>query len=123
MNSMWIAVRERTQEVGTLRAIGMGRERVLLMFMTEAVLLGLAATTVGALVGAVLAVAIDHAHLRVPVDALQKFLMSDTLHVSVRPAQLLEAIGVFTFITALSALWPALRAARMQPVTAIQRVG
>ena len=29
MNTMWIAIRERTREIGTLRAIGMQRARVL----------------------------------------------------------------------------------------------
>jgi len=39
MNTMWIAVRERTNEIGTLRAIGMSRGRVLGMFLLETVLL------------------------------------------------------------------------------------
>ncbi|MEL6188803.1 MAG: FtsX-like permease family protein, partial [Myxococcota bacterium] len=40
MNSMWMSVRERTPEIGTLRAIGMGRGQVLLMFVLEALILG-----------------------------------------------------------------------------------
>ncbi|CAN0588433.1 unnamed protein product, partial [Laminaria digitata] len=47
MNSMWMSVRERTGEVGTLRAIGMSRGRVLTMFMLEAFILGLFATSIG----------------------------------------------------------------------------
>ncbi|MEO0815237.1 MAG: FtsX-like permease family protein, partial [Myxococcota bacterium] len=39
MNTMWISVRERTNEVGTLRAIGMGRLQVLMMFVFEAAIL------------------------------------------------------------------------------------
>lgn len=121
MNSMWISVRERTGEVGTLRAIGMSKRRVLGMFMIEAVLLGLAATGLGALIGALLATVVDHAGLHVP-DAVQMLLMSDTLHLSVQPGQIILAIVLFTAITALAALFPALRAARLQPVTAIQTV-
>ncbi|MBI5544833.1 MAG: ABC transporter permease, partial [Deltaproteobacteria bacterium] len=49
MSTMWIAIRERTREIGTVRAIGMHRRRVLLMFLTEAFLLGLLSTTAGAL--------------------------------------------------------------------------
>ncbi|MFN7132956.1 MAG: ABC transporter permease, partial [Myxococcales bacterium] len=52
MNTMWIAIRERTREIGTLRAIGMHRGRVLRMFLCEAGLLGLLGTSVGALAGA-----------------------------------------------------------------------
>ena len=122
MNTMWIAVRERTGEVGTLRAVGMQRPTVLVMFVLEAFLLGLFATSVGAGVGAAAAVALDAARLPIPVEAVQVFLMSDTLRLSVQPMQLISAIVVFTFITVLSALWPAIKAARMQPVTAIQHI-
>src|SRR5262249_60616285 len=51
MNTLWIAIRERTREIGTLRAIGMQRTRVLWMFVTEAFVLGLSATVSGAVLG------------------------------------------------------------------------
>jgi ABC-type lipoprotein release transport system permease subunit len=92
------------------------------MFVLEALLLGLFATTSGALIGAVAAVAIDAARLPLPIEAVRVFLMSDTLRLSVEPAHIVQAIVVFTSITVVSALWPATRAARMQPVTAIQHV-
>lgn len=123
MNSMWISVRERTTEVGTLRAIGMSRGRVLLMFMLEAIMLGAASTASGALLGAAIASALDAAEIEVPIQAVQAILMSETLQMSVRPIQLLGTVFVFTLIAAGSALWPALKASRMQPVTAIQHVG
>lgn len=122
MNTMWIAVRERTREVGTLRAIGMGRPRVMLMFLLEALVLGVVATTAGALLGAFVASAIDAADVRVPSDAMVMILMSDTLHLVATPAQVIGSVVAFTTITALSALWPAARAARITPVTAIQSV-
>ena len=54
--------------------------------------------------------------------ALRMIMMSDIIHLSVGPDQLLAAVCVFTMITALSALFPAWRASRLQPVTAIQTV-
>ncbi|MBI2373135.1 MAG: ABC transporter permease [Deltaproteobacteria bacterium] len=123
MNNMWIAVRERTQEIGTLRAIGMHRSRTLLMFLTEALLLGLFATTVGALSGAVIASLLDAAHLHIPVDAVQAILMSDTLHLVVVAPQVIGSIFFFTVITGISAIWPAMRAANLEPITAIHQVG
>lgn len=122
MNSMYISVRERTREIGTVRAIGMGRGAVLGMFMAEASMLGLFATSAGALFGALVAVLIDAAHIRVPVEAVQMVLMSDTIHLVVKPGQLIGAVVGFTIVTALAALYPALRAARLQPVTAMQSV-
>lgn len=120
MNAMWMSVRRRTVEIGTSRAIGMTRFEVLRLFLVEAVLLGLIATTLGALAGAGLAAAIDAAQLPVPDEAMSAILMSDTLSLSVSAGQILEAIVFFTLITGLSALSPAYRASRLEPVTAIQ---
>jgi putative ABC transport system permease protein len=122
MNSMWMAVRERTGEVGTLRAIGMSRGRVLAMFLLEAMLLGLGATAIGGAVGAALAAGLDAALIEIPVPAVQAILMSDVLHLVVEGGDVLLAVAVFTGLAAVAALFPALKASRMQPVTAIQHV-
>ena len=121
MNSMWIAVRERTQEIGTLRAIGMHRSQIRTMFLIEAAILGFLATTLGSLLGAALALGLDAAGLKVSVDALKTILMSDTLHLTVNFSHIFGATLAFTFFTVVAAYFPARRAARMQPVTAIQR--
>jgi len=122
MNTMFMSVRERTGEVGTLRAIGMGRGRVLGMFLAEASILGLFASTAGALVGGGLALAIDAARISVPSDAARMVLLSDVIHLSTSGAHVAAAVIAFTVVTALSALYPAWRAAKLRPVTAIQHV-
>ncbi len=122
-NTTWIAVRERTQEIGTLRAIGMGRGQVLLMFLLEAAILGFVATGVGALAGAGLAGLLNVVEIPINSQAMRAVLMSDELRMAIQPGLMLRAVAIFTFFTTFAALWPALRAARMQPVTAIHRVG
>jgi len=119
MNAMWNAVRERTREVGTLRAIGMYRTQVLQMFLLEAVVLGLFSTSMGALVGALLSLVLNAANIRLPMDAMKAILLSDTLYLSVSPASLISAVLALTAFTTLSALWPAIRAASLQPVVAL----
>ena len=42
LNTLAIAIRERTREIGTLRAIGMQRRKVLWLFVLETALLGVA---------------------------------------------------------------------------------
>jgi putative ABC transport system permease protein len=123
MNAMWIAVRERRGEIGTVRAIGLGRGGVLGLFLTEAALLGLFATLVGGTAGALIAQAIDQAHVKVTVDAVKVLLMSDTLHLSPKWVHVVQASLAFTLVACLATLWPAARAARMQPVKAIQSQG
>ncbi|PKN58989.1 MAG: ABC transporter permease [Deltaproteobacteria bacterium HGW-Deltaproteobacteria-14] len=120
MNAMLMSVRKRTAEIGTARAIGMTRSGVLLMFVTEALLLGFFATVLGAALGAGLAAGLDAAQVPLTNTFLSSILLSDTLHVSVTTEQLLEAVVLFTLITGLSAISPAIRAARLQPVNAIQ---
>src|SRR4029434_4119994 len=93
MNTMWNSVRDRTAEIGTMRAIGMRRRRVVMLILTEAILLGLGATTAGALVGAALAFGIDAAQIKVPIEAVQAILLSDKLHLAVEPSPLSHAIA------------------------------
>ncbi len=120
MNTMYIAVRERTREIGTLRAIGMGRGAILRLFLTEALALGLAATAAGSIAGSLIATAIDASNVRVGVDALRMILLSDTVHFAPHIGAVITAVVAFTLLTGLSALLPALQASRIAPVTAMQ---
>ncbi len=122
MNTMVISVRERTREIGTLRAVGMPRVKVLWMILIEALVLGAVASSVGALAGAALCLGIDAAAVEVPSDAVRVILLSDTLHLVVVPRQIATAIVVFTAITGLASLVPAFRASRLQPITAMQSI-
>jgi len=122
MNTMWIAIRERTREIGTLRAIGMQRGSVRWMFMLESLLLGLFGTITGAIVGGLIAAAVNAAHIAVPLP-VQLFLMSDHLQLAVHGRLLVFAVVVITAVTALAALYPSQRAARLRPVTAMQHFG
>jgi putative ABC transport system permease protein len=119
MNTMYIAVRERTREIGTLRAIGMSRGGVLRLVLIEALTLGFVATAAGALTGLVVAGAIDSARFRLDVEALRAILLADTLHLSAQLSDVVLAVVSFTLLTGLSALLPALRASRIAPVTAM----
>jgi putative ABC transport system permease protein len=122
MNTMWIAIRERTREIGTLRAIGMQRSAVLWMFLLESIMLGLAGTIAGAVLGAAVAAGLNAAQIHVG-SGMQFILMSDHLHLAVHGARLAGSIALITVITGLAALYPSLRAARLRPVVAMQHFG
>lgn len=123
INTMLISVRERTREIGSLRAIGMHRRQILLMFLFEALILGVVATTFGACLGAALASAIDAAQIKIPSDAVKAILLSDTLNLNITLPQILKTILLFTLFSISASLVPASRAARMEPVKAIHHVG
>ncbi|MBI3180739.1 MAG: ABC transporter permease [Myxococcales bacterium] len=122
MNVMWISIRERTREIGTLRAIGMQRRTVLAMFVGEGALLGLAGTGFGAALGLLAAAAIDAARIPVPLG-VQFFLMTDHLTVSPTPFWVAFAVCFITGAITLVSLFPSFLAARMKPITAIHHVG
>jgi putative ABC transport system permease protein len=122
MNTMWIAIRERTREIGTLRAIGMQRTGVLWMFLLESLMLGFFGTLVGAVMGFAVATGLNALQIHVPIS-VQFFLMSDTLHLSVHLKSIVVSMIGITLITGFAALYPALRAARLKPVTAMQHFG
>jgi putative ABC transport system permease protein len=121
-NTMTIAVRERTREIGTLRAIGMSRGRVLLLFFIEAALLGFLASAAGAVVGGGVSAAVDAAAIRVDFEAMRVVLLSDTLHLVPGLFDIVVAVSTLTLVSAAAAFLPSLRAARVSPVTAMQSV-
>ena len=102
MNAVWTSVRERTREVGTLRAIGLTRSRVLALFLLEAALLGLLASGAGALLGLGLVSALDALAIRIPSEAAQAVLLSDTLALRTSPGALASAVAVLMILRVTS---------------------
>jgi ABC-type lipoprotein release transport system permease subunit len=122
MNSMWIAIRERTREIGTLRAIGMHRRRVLAMFMIEAFSLGALGTAVGAILGIIFIAILNSAHLTVPPGA-RMFLMSSNLHFLADFVQIFKGMAIITGCMTIISMFPSIHAARLKPVTAMSHIG
>jgi putative ABC transport system permease protein len=122
MNTMWIAIRERTREIGTLRAIGMQRGSVVRMFLWESFLLGLLGAILGAVLGQIVSSLLNSAQIHVPLS-VQLFLMSDTLTLKVLPSALVGAVLLISIVTGAAAVYPALRASRLKPADAMSHFG
>jgi putative ABC transport system permease protein len=121
-NTMAIAIRERTREIGTLRAIGMQRRKVLWLFVLETALLGLGGATAGALLGAAVAIGLNALGIGV-AESMQFFLMQEKLHFQLVTSSIAGDVVLFALAVVLAALYPALRAARLRPVTAMHHIG
>lgn len=119
MNAMWQAVRERTREIGAMRAIGLQRGQALWLFLLEATVLGFASTSLGALLAVAFALGIDALHVPVTAPALRAILLADTLHLSPTPQSVISSIVALTLFTAAAAVLPALRAAGLRVVDAL----
>ncbi|HTP25894.1 MAG TPA: FtsX-like permease family protein [Anaeromyxobacteraceae bacterium] len=122
VNTLAIAIRERTSEIGTLRAIGMQRRKVLWLFLLEALLLGLVGTAAGTLLGVVLSVGVNAAHVSVP-ESVQMFLLQRQLTMAIAGRSLLGEALFILAVTSLAAVLPSLRAARLRPVTSMHHIG
>lgn len=118
---MWMAIRERTQEIGTLRAIGMQRRSVWWMFLIEGTALGLVSTVAGVALGLAISYSLNAATVPLPLT-LQFVLLSEKLLI-VPTAQWIIATTVFiTSAVTVFAFVPSIIAARLRPVTAMAHV-
>jgi ABC-type lipoprotein release transport system permease subunit len=122
LNTLAIAIRERTREIGTLRAIGMQRGKVRWLILLETALLALAGTAAGALVAVGVALGLNAAANALP-EAVQVFLAQERLTFLLLPRSILQDVLFLAAVTVAASWFPARRAARLRPVTAMHHVG
>lgn len=122
MNTVWISVRERTNEIGCLRAIGMDSRGVLVLFMVEAMLLGLIGASIGGLVGALVVNIVSALELPIHNEAMRIILFANQVNVHITPFEIARAIVIFSAVTSLAALLPSIKAAHIQPLQAINHI-
>jgi putative ABC transport system permease protein len=107
LNTMLMAVFERTREIGVLRALGWRRRAVLKMIMKEALLLGL----LGGLTGILVAMGLVYSLRAIP-------LLGAYLTPTWEWPTFARALGIATALGLLGGLYPALRATRSSTATA-----
>lgn len=113
-----VAVRERTREIGTLRAMGMQRRGVVALFMLEGLLLGLVGSVTGAVLTSVLCLLVRDS-LPLP-DALSTLFFSGTLPLAPGVGPAVLAVVLVTAGAGLATLLPAYRAASLSPRSAME---
>jgi putative ABC transport system permease protein len=109
MNTMIMSVFERTREIGTLRALGWRRRRVLAMVLKESLALSL----IGVVIGIVLAWLAGLAMQRIP-------MWGGWLAVIISPGLLAQTLAIAILLGAVGGLYPAWRAANLSPVEALR---
>lgn len=118
-NSMWMAVRERTKEIGTMRAIGVQKRQIAFLFLFEAFSLGALAAALGGLIGAVIVLLVNALHIPIKDPAARAFLMANDLKLSFEPAQIFITVLLFGIIAAVASFNPAIKAAKLDPAKSL----
>jgi putative ABC transport system permease protein len=109
VNTMAMAVAERTREIGIKRAIGAGRIRVVREVVAESAVVGLIGGLVGLAVGAAIVVAGN-----------ELGRSTNTILFDLTSGTVLQAVLFATVLGGLAGLVPAVSAARLDPVAALR---
>jgi putative ABC transport system permease protein len=117
-NMLIMNVMERTGEIGTLLAIGFKRKRILQIFATEGLLLGLAGGTAGIAIGYGLAEIISA--IGIPMPPPPGMEQGYTGEIRITGTLLLNAFLIAFVTTLLAGLYPAWKASRQQIVDALR---
>jgi putative ABC transport system permease protein len=102
--TMYTTVTERTRQIGVLKSLGMSNMSIALNIIQEAVLIGVG----GVLFGVAATFALKFALAR-----------WSTLTVAIEPTVVLAVVGIGLVSAVIGALYPGMRAARLDPVEAL----
>ncbi|OPY28639.1 MAG: macrolide transporter ATP-binding /permease protein [Methanocella sp. PtaU1.Bin125] len=105
MNVMLLTVKERVKEIGLMKAVGATRRDIRLIFVTESIALGLFSGIAGVALAAVMSVAIGR--------------LAD-VPIILTPWNIVIGIVFGVLTTAIAGVYPASRAARLDPIEALR---
>jgi putative ABC transport system permease protein len=112
-NTLAITVAQRMRELATLRTLGASRRQVLGSVVLESVVIGLVGSIIGLFLGLAIAMGLTALLAATGVD-----LPSSGLVFSMRT--IVVSLGVGTLIALLASLRPAMRATRVEPISAVR---
>jgi putative ABC transport system permease protein len=114
-NTFAIIIAQRNRELALLRALGASRSQVLRSVVLEALSVGVVASTIGIGIGVLIGIG-----LKTALESLGFGLTS--IPTVIRLRDVVVALLIGTVVTTLSAILPAVRAARVSPLAALREV-
>jgi putative ABC transport system permease protein len=117
MNIMLVSVTQRTREIGVEKALGARRKDILFQFLAEAMVI----TAVGGVIGILLSYAISFSVGTLTLySAMAKHAEAGDIRLIVAPKILLIATTILGFVGIVSGMFPAMRAANLDPIEALR---
>jgi lipoprotein-releasing system permease protein len=117
LGSLSMSVIEKKRDIGILRSMGVTEKSVLKIFMFEGLLIG----TIGTLLGVIIGYLVCYIQIKYniyPLDPSQYKI--DSLPIEVRLSDFFFISGVAMLLSFLASLYPAKRAAKVNPISAIK---
>lgn len=115
INTLFMAVQERTREVGLMKAMGLSSAKVFSLFSIEAVVIGL----LGSALGVIVAIAVGEAASAALASSILADLPGLTL-IQFEPVTVAAVILGVMAVAFLAGTLPALRAARQDPISSLR---
>lgn len=122
LNTALMSVFERTREIGTIRAIGSRRSRVVSLFLLEGLFLGITGAVLGGLLGAGLVRFFSGYGIPAFSEAQRYHYGGDRLYPVLAWGDTLWVGALMIGVSVLACLGPALMAARLRPAEALRHV-
>ena len=118
MNVMIMAVYERIREIGTIAAMGTTPGKILCLFMTEGLLLGVFGAVIGNIFSAGIIFALNTMKLSMSFGQMEHIPLAPILN----PSEMAAVSAIVILIAVIASLQPAWKASRMEPVKALGHV-
>ena len=118
MNVMIMAVYERIREIGTISAIGTPPGKILALFLSEGLLLGLAGTVAGTLISLAIIYAMNIWKITFSFGNQKDLLLTPAIN----GIDVATIAGMVVVVAILASLQPAWKASRMDPIAALRHV-
>jgi putative ABC transport system permease protein len=116
-NIMLVSVTQRTREIGVEKALGARKRDILFQFLAEA----LAITAVGGIIGILMSYAISLSVGRLTLySAMASHAEAGDIRLLVAPRIILISTAILAFVGVISGLFPAMRAANLDPIEALR---
>ncbi len=124
INTMLMAVLERTRELGMLMSVGMNKSRVFGMIVLETLMLGLVAAVFGMVLGWITVQYFSGSGIDLSSFAagLKQFGMSTIIYPALEGIYYLQLTISIIITTILASLYPAYKAIKLRPVEAVRKI-